>query len=522
MMIRYLLSVPRRSLSLLIISFLLPLVAAAQEGEEGLELPEVYIYGTHLGKIQLSPKKDFSPYLAMGNLYPHSRPLSPGLHFPLHRHMPHEVAPANHFWLLVDAAGGNWWSDKVLLDCGLRNQQGFLSFRFDDFRRKNWVENHSIVDDYVRIKGVYGQDYYYLTGGASYTYTKTIKDELHPSDTISSSIIDVDLLSKLDFDMLDIALVGNISLADFENMIIVGNGDGVELKEKGFRISGNYYYDFEYFDIRGNVDAQNYGADTIGGKVSATLFSFDISTRKVLGNLILQPGARVFLDGEEMSGAPLVLLRASIPEYPVYPFVSYAEKRSINSCRMLFLKFPFVPIDFGDYHVLKERVITGGIEGEWRLVHFFAAYNHVDADDYAEASSGIRYASFRSVKKDYVEVNLGISFFDFEFSGSGKHCFHDKIVFEPTTEVRIGGEYMGFSPLRLFAGLEGSFGIQTWDIFSEIDILSVGTGFEYGLMENLFVGLKAENIFDRRYEVWPGYTEGGIQFYASLKYKILE
>ena len=146
MTIKYLRSALKKSLSLLILSlFLFPAISTSQDKDEGLELPEVYIYGTHLGKIQLSPKKDFFPYLRMGNLYPHSRPLSPELRFPVYRKIPREIAPVQQYWLLVNAGAGNWWSDKVFLDCGFRNQQGLLSFRFTDFRRKNWVKDLSIL-----------------------------------------------------------------------------------------------------------------------------------------------------------------------------------------------------------------------------------------------------------------------------------------------------------------------------------------------------------------------------------------
>jgi hypothetical protein len=516
--------VQKRSLSLLILSILLiPAIAVSQETDEGLELPEVYIYGTHLGKIQLSPKKDFFPYLSKGNLYPHSRPLSPELRFPLYRETPHKVAPIQQYWLLLDAGAGNWWSDKVFLDCGLRNQQGLLSFRFSDFRRKNWAQDHSIADDYVRLKGTYGRDNYYVSGNVFYEYEKVIKGVASPADTVISNEGGAEFLTRLNFHPLEVSVLGDAVLFSRTPIFLSGPGDPVKVNENDYGISARATFLQDYFDILGNFALENSNADVEGNDFASTVSAFRLSLRKVFSNVSIMPGVTVIADRDRVVFSPSPTVKVTLPSYPICAFAHYGEEYTTNSYRNISSRFPIVYVSISDYQVMETKKLFAGIEGQWRWVRFYAVYKRCDHKQYPvlplmPVSSGIL---FSDIKKDAVELSLDFRLEDFEIYASGEGGFHESVPHEPTTVLKVGGKYEGFRPFILLAGMDGLFDIQT-TATEKVDIFSLNSGIEYVFARNVVFQLEANNIFDQRYEVWPGYTEGGIQFYASLKYKILQ
>jgi hypothetical protein len=514
----------RRSLRLLILSlFLFPLIAASQDKDEGLELPEVYIYGTHLGKIQLSRKKDFFPYLSKGNLYPHSRPPSPGLHFPFYRRIPHEVMPANHYWFLVDAGAGNWWSDRVFLDCGLRNEQGFLGLRFSDFRRKNWQQDHFTMEDFVRLKGTYGRENYYLSGNVFFDYEKSSKGVLSPVDTVTTGEGGAEFLTNLDLHPLEISVFGNVMFFSRTPLFLSAQGSPVKLSENDYGISVHSVLFQDYFDLLGSVNLENLSSDAAGGEFSSTVSSVQFSARKVLSSVSIIPGVAVFADQDRVSFSPIATVKVSLPSYPICAFVDYDEEHGVSSYRDISSQFPFVSVPISDYQVIETRKLIAGIEGQWRWVRFYTAYRHEDCEHYPvvplmPVASGVL---FSDIKKDLIELLFEVKLHDFDIAAAGETGFHEKVAHEPVTVLRVGGSYDGLEPFTLFGDIKGCFDIQT-SATEKVDIFSLNTGITYRLIENVALRLEAENVFDQRYEIWPGYTEGGIQFYASLKYKVLQ
>jgi hypothetical protein len=523
MMIRYFQSALRRSLRLLILSLLFfPIEGASQDKDEGLELPEVYIYGSHLGKIQLSPKKDFFPYLSKGNLFPHSRPLSPEVYFPQYRRMPEEVTPPEHYWLLVDAGAGNWWADRIFLDGGFRNEQGLLGLRFTDFRRKNWAPDHSRTDDYVRLKGAYGQDNYYLSGNVFYDYEKVMKGALSPVDTATTNEGGAEFLTRLDLRNLEVSILGNIMLFSCSPMFL-SSGSPARLNENNYGISARPVLFQDYFDILGSINLENLGAEIEGSEFSSMVSTVKISLRKLFSTVSLTPGVTVFADQDRIAFSPIATVKASFSPYPVCAFISYDEAHAANTYRSIFSLFPFVSVPAGDYQVIETKRLAAGIEGQWRWMSYHAGYKHEDYQNYPvlplmPVASGVL---FSDIKKDVVALRLEIQLSDFDFFATGESGFHEKVAHEPTAILQVGGAYDGFKPFRVFSDIEGSFDIQT-RATEKVDIFSLNSGVEYRMIENLALRLEAENIFDQRYEIWQGYTEGGIQFYASLKYKILD
>ncbi|GAG69470.1 unnamed protein product, partial [marine sediment metagenome] len=93
----------------------------------------------------------------------------------------------------------------------------------------------------------------------------------------------------------------------------------------------------------------------------------------------------------------------------------------------------------------------------------------------------------------------------------------EKIPYEPVFEFKAAVGYKRFSPIILFTGLSSSFGIQKR--LEEIDIFLINAGVESQFLKNIALRFDVENIFDQRYEIWEGYTEGGVQFYASFRFK---
>lgn len=514
----------KRSLPLLLLSILLiPAPSAPQGKEEGLELPEVYIYGTHLGKIQLSPKKDFFPYLSMGDLYPHSRPSSPELHIPLHRSIPYEASPLQRYWLLLDAGAGNWWSDKVFLDCGLRNRQGLLSLRFSDFRRKNWVQDHGRTDDYVRLKGAFGQDIYYLSGTAFYGYGKMIKGAFSPADTAENAEGGAELLTRLDLYPLEVSVLGKVMLYSRTPMYISGQGNPVELKEHDYGISAHATFFQDFFDALADFGLENVTSDAAGSGYANTVTNSRFFLKKTFSHVALAPGIAVITDREQVTLSPAAMVQLSLPAYPVCVFLNYLEKHSVNTYRDMFSRFAFVSVPISRYQVLETRSMVAGAEGKWRWLGFYGAYKHEEHEQYPvlplmPVASGVL---FSGIKKDEIELVLECHLKDFDLFAGGVSGFHEKVPHEPTTVLRAGGTYGGFEPLTLFTDIEASFDIQT-AANRKVDIFSLNGGIAYRLNSTIALKLEAENIFDQRYEVWPGYTEGGIQFYASLKYKVLQ
>ncbi len=523
-MIKYLRSALRKNLSLLILSLLLiPAKGVTQETDTELELPEVYIYGTHLGKIQLSAKKDFFPYLSRGNLYPHAKPLSPELRFPLFRQTPHQRAPVQQYWLLLDAGAGNWWSDRVFLDCGLRNQQGLLSFRWSDFRRKNWWEGHSHSDDLFLLKGAYGKENYYITANALYEYEKRTRGMLSPLDTVTTKEGGIELLTSLDLHPLLFPLEGNALFFSRTPLFLSGTGIGITLSENRYEISAYPLLLANHFDVLGNFSLEHLTSESSGEDFSSTVSTIGISLRKVLATVSIAPGIAVFSHNDEFTLAPLATVKVAMADYPLYAFMHYGEEHAVNSYRNISAQFPFVSVPIDDYSILETKKAVAGVEGQWHWVNFYTAYKHLECKHYPilplmPVTSGVLYAD---ISKDVVEVLLEVPFEDFRINANGEVGFHDKIPHEPGAVVHLGSSYNGLSPLVLFSGIEGSFGIRT-TATRTIDILSLNGGIEYSLLENLVLRFEAENIFDDRYEVWPGYTEGAIQFNASLKYRILQ
>lgn len=520
-MIKRLLSVRRIGLKLLILSFLIyPGIISSEEKEERLELPDVVIYGKYLGKMQFSPKSDFYAYLSQGNLFPLSRTVSPELRFPPHRKMPGETRPIFNYWVLLDAGAGNWWSDRVFLDCGIKNSSGLLSFRFTDFRRKGWEEDHSVNNDFFKIKGVLNQQDYYISGDIFYNYNKIIKGVESPSDTVTTHGGGVGLLSRFEFDPFTISLSGNYFLNHFLDRYFstITTGFPETLKENIYRISVNYFSPFEYFDIYGTVSMEESGMDVFDERNTKTITSTDVILKKNLKQVVISPGIRIFVENGKVNLSPLVFLKAMIPDLQLYPFISYSERHRTNTYRDIYKRYPFVVLEIDDYTILKEKDLTGGFEGRWQKLSYMVSYSHIEYDNYLMLLAPlIESFSFRSTKKDVVKTDICFDINDFSFNLQGCYTPREKIRYEPVFEFKAAVGYKRFSPIILFAGLNSSFGIQKR--LEEIDIFLINAGVESQILKNIALRFDVENIFDQRYEIWEGYTEGGVQFYASFRFK---
>ena len=512
MMIRRLLSVQRIGLKLSILSlFIFPLILNSEDKDEGLELPEVYIYGTYLGRMQFSPKKDFYPYINQGDLFPPSRPISPEFHVTAQRLLPGEREKINHYWLLLDAGAGNWWSDKVFLDCGLRNETGLLSLRFTDFRRKGWAEDHCVNDDFVRIKGVLNQEDYYISGDGYYNYEKVVKGVNSQYDTVSTNGGGVGLLMRFEFDPVKVSLSGDFSLNSF---IVLP-------QEKIFKNLINFGVPLRNYDISGNINIEGARFKVNSESATKSITSLDVLLKKTINKILaVSPGIRIFIDESKISVAPLISINAMIENFELYPFVSYFERKMINTVKDIYERCPFV-VGMNEYKVLEEKNITGGFEGKWQKTTCFVAYSHIEYDNYPMLlATFIEGFSFQRTRKDVLKTDIGLDFSDFTFEFTGNYTLREKIPYEPVSEFNFGMTYKGFSPVTLFGNVNSSFAIETLD--DEVDIFTLNAGVEYQLLKDFSLRFETENIMDQRYEIWEGYIEGGVQFYASLKYKIIK
>ncbi|TET17958.1 MAG: hypothetical protein E3J78_06990, partial [Candidatus Cloacimonadota bacterium] len=295
MMIKNSLSARRIGLRLLILSlFTFPLFLHSEDKDEGLELPEVYIYGTYLGKMTFSRKKDFYPYLSKGNLFPLSRPLSPELRFPAHRQLPGETQHIVRYWLFLDAGAGNWWSDKVFLDCGLKNDRGLLSLRFTDFQRRNWAENHSKTDDFVQLKGIVGQQNYYLSGNLVYSFDKYIGFQ----DTASSQSGGINVCSKIDMQQIQFSMLGDFSIVQLPNGYRNANGDPTTVSENSHAYSARAVYESRDWSVFSKLNIEGASKEESSGNEESSLFrtAADIGVKVTFSAFSISPGVSIFIE----------------------------------------------------------------------------------------------------------------------------------------------------------------------------------------------------------------------------------
>ena len=523
MMIKRLLSLQRIGLKLLILNFLIfPLILNSQEKEEGLELPKVVIYGKYFGKMQFSPKKDFYTYLNTGNLFPLSRVFSPEVRFPPHRKVPGDVQRITDYWVLLDAGAGNWWADRVFLDCGLRNPSGFLSVQLKDLRRKDWAKDHSENNDFLEIKGVLNQENYYISGNIFYDYEKITKGSDSPYDTVTTHGGGIDLLSRFDFDPATLFLSGEFSLNNFLDRCF---GVPIEtpetIKENIYAYSMGYNNPLEDFGVYATINvvsARRQGVPS-GNDNSLTVTSADLLLKKTFNNYFtISSGVRMFFEEDKFSTAPLFSLNTSIPGIRMYPFATYFRRDRINTMTDLDDRYPFVA-DPRNYTILDERNVSVGFEGILPKISYSFSYSHIEFKNYPHMYSPIRFTN-TSPKKDIMKMKINTDLSDFSFNSTGTYTLHDKIPYEPVAEFELKTRYKGFCPTVLFAGLNGSFDIEKAD--ENVNLVLLSAGIEREVLNNLALRFEVENILDQRYEIWEGYTEGGIQFFLSFKYKAMK
>ena len=122
-------------------------------------------------------------------------------------------------------------------------------------------------------------------------------------------------------------------------------------------------------------------------------------------------------------------------------------------------------------------------------------------------------------KKDILKTNIGFTEKDFDFTFDGEYTPQKRILCEPVSKFDVLVEYKGFSPYIFSAGFNSEFAIKT--VNNEIDIFLLNASVERKVFDNLKMRFEVNNIFDSRYERWEGYREGGIQFYFSVRYKLL-
>ncbi len=367
MMIKRLLSLQRIGLKLLILNFLIfPLILNPQEKEEELELPKVVIYGKYFGKMQFSPKKDFYTYLNTGNLFPISRVFSPEVRFLPHRKVPEDVQRITDYWVLLDAGAGNWWADRIFLNCGLRNPSGLLSVQLKDFRRKGWAEDHSENSDFLEIKGVLNQENYYISGNIFYDYEKITKGSDSPYDTVTTHGGGIDLLSRFDFDPVTLFFSGGFFLNNFlDRWFGIPIETPETIKENIYAYSMGYNNPLEDFGIYATINvvsARRHGVSS-GKDNSLTVTSADLLLKKAFNNLFtISSGVRMFFERDKFGAVPLITLKTLIPGMRMYPFVTYFRRDRINTMTDMDDEYPFVA-DAGDYTILREENVSVGFEG---------------------------------------------------------------------------------------------------------------------------------------------------------------
>ncbi len=523
MMIKRLLSLQRIGLRLLILNLLIfPLILNSQEKGEGLELPKVVIYGKYFGKMQFSPKKDFYTYLNTGNLFPLARIISPEIRFPPHRKLPGDAQRITDYWVLLDAGAGNWWADKVFLDCGLRNPSGLLSVQLKDFRRKGWAEDHSENSNFLEIKGVLNQENYYISGNIFYDYEKITKGSNSPYDTVTTHGGGIDLLSRFDFDPVTLFLSGEFSMNNFlDRWFGVPIETPETIKENIYAASMGYNNPLEDLGIYATINvvgARRQGVSS-GKDNSLTVTSADLLLKKTFNNLFtISSGVRMFFEEDEFSAAPLFSLNASIPGIRMYPFATYFRRDRINTMTDMDDRYPFVA-DPRNYTILREENASVGFEGILLKISYSFSYSHIEFKNYPHMSNPYQ-VSFTKAKKDEVKADINADLGNFSFNSTGNHTLHDKIPYEPVAEFELKTRYKVFYPTVLFVGLNGSLGIEKAG--ENVNLVLLSAGIEREVLNNLVLSFEVENILDQRYEIWEEYTEGGIQFFLSFKYKAVK
>lgn len=509
-------AVQRLGLKLLILSlFIHPFNLSSQDKGKELELPKVVIYGKYLGKMQFGPKKDFYAYIIKDNLFPLSRAFSPEIHFPPQRKLPGRIKMLTNYWMLLDAGGGNWWADKVLLNTGLRNASGFLSFLFKDFRRKGWAEDHAVNNYLGSIQGTLNKGNYYTSVNLFYNYYKIIKGPDSVGNTFETHIGGAGLLSRFDFGKVALSFSGDFSVNRYLDRWLGGiySGTCETVQENISKYSVRYFNPLEYFDVYGNADVEitTKRGVTSGLESSQSITSFDLLLKKTFnGMYTIKPGLRMFIEKGKFETAPLISLKTMIPNLELYPFITYFRRDRINTVEVIYNKCPF-ETDMDDYTVLDEKNITAGLEGKGQKLTYRVSYSHIEYGNYPAV-----YVGKIRTRKDVLKTNISfdLTYLSADFEGS--YTLRERILFEPVSKVKAKIGYKVFFPIVLFAGLNSSFGIKKSGS-EEIDIFLLNAGIEREIFKNFALKFEVENIFDQRYEIWDGYTEGGIQFFVSLK-----
>jgi outer membrane receptor protein involved in Fe transport len=131
--------------------------------------------------------------------------------------------------------------------------------------------------------------------------------------------------------------------------------------------------------------------------------------------------------------------------------------------------------------------------------------------------------TYQNVAKDIVKANVTIDAKNYCISLAGCYTLRESIWYEPASEFDIKVKYKGPYSTVPHAGIMSKFGIRTRRLgVDEVDVFSLNAGISYEIIKDLTLKLEVENILDQRYEIWEGYTEGGIQFFVSLKYKTMK
>ena len=523
MMIKYLRVAQRIGLELLILSILLfPTLLGSQEKDEGLELPEVYIYGTYHGRMQLSPKKDFFPYLSEGNLFPIARDTKPEFLFPEARNIPGKTPALLNYWILLDAGCGNWWSDRVFLDCGVKNPIGFLSFRFKDYRRGEWEENQSIMENLFKIKGALNKENYYISGNICYSYEGIIPQVGSLVDTVKTHIGCGDFFSLFNYKQFSFSVSSEFSMNDFFRHYFSSSTEDNNpetIKENLYKNGLKSHIPLESIDMYGNLYVEGATKHTVpvGEEISLTISSFDALLKKTFdGMFSIASGVRIFIGEGKVVGAPLFSLKTTIPKIGLQPFITYFRNDRINRFSSLYNRCPFVLPD-NDYTRLSGKNISAGFDGDLMGVSMQFEYTHIGYDNYPVVEDSFR-VEFSRKKKDVLKTRVGLSLDQFIITLDGSYTPYEKIPYEPLSKFALKTRYKGFSPFIIFASLEASLGIKR--TAQNLDIFLLNGGAKREIFQNCNLRFEIENILNKRYEIWEGYKQGGIQFYLSLKYKI--
>ena len=523
-MIRNLLHRQRIGLGLLILNIFITRVFLFAENNEGkLELPKVVIYGSYTGKIQLGEKKSFYPYISHGKFLMPSKYLPVELKIPLRRIVSEKTQRVSNYWVFFDVSAGNFWSDKLFGNLGIKNKAGFFSLVFNDFRRSGWVKNYSKKSEFIGLKAVFNGEKKYLSGKGFYNYNKDITGSLPVIDTFVTRKTGIEVFSKFYLHPSILSIYARLVQHNYPDRALGGIGSGMRETVGEGLYNFSVKHDISYYrsplgiyDIKGklSIEGAKKQISNTDWNSAKTLVYFDIQGRatfQIVG--VVTTGIRTFLENGKVYVSPLFSIRTVIPGFEMYPFVSYREERRINTLNVFYSKCPYALTDVSDYTVSKGKSVMVGIEGDFYGASYLFSYNHIEYQNYP-----VCYMTVIRTEKDILKTNVVFTEKDFDFTFNGEYTPQKRILCEPISRFDVLVDYKGFSPYVFSVGFNSEFAIKT--INDNTDIFLLNASVERKVFDSLKMRFEVNNIFDSRYERWEGYKEGGIQFYFSLKYKI--